>query len=389
MLRVQLKNEIDEIQNQEVVKDWTDGLSKNGKLNYLRALAEFSMVTQKTPKEMLTIAYDEAEKRIPPWELSIKEWFKEYEDHCIECNRSKATRDIRRGIIKSFFHSNDITTPKESTKRRNNKNKFKIKNQRPGLTKEVIKSALDSCRTLRLRAIILTQTSSGLSVADVVNLKLEDFQDGLIRIDEEKEICMFKLRRQKTDKRFITFISFEAVEAIKNYIKTERKPEYKDEHLFLNFFRDKKITEDMVQKDFRVLNNRMKNEQKESGAYRKITSHMFRKFFNTQLTNAGMTYEIRKHMMGHVLPNKVDDSYYLENSSELKDIYLTHIGRLTINPTKTLTIETDGYKSLKNENLKLKDEIEAKIEQDKLRDAEVESLKVIVSEMMKKMENRT
>ena len=174
--------------------------------------------------------------------------------------------------------------------------------------------------------------------------------------------------RQKTGREFSTFISFEAVESIKTYLKTERRGYTPDDFLFSNFYQNKQLTADLVQKDFRVLNERLNNKQKELGAYRVITSHMLRKFFNTQLTNANITYEIRKHMMGHVLPNKVDNSYYLENPDELFDAYLKHIGVLTINPTKTITLESKEYAEIIAQNQQLKEEMlqlkEEKIDKD-------------------------
>lgn len=362
MIKVNLKDTINEIQTQKVVKKWMDGLSEGSKLNYLKALAEFVMITELTPQELLTIAYKEEEERVPPWERTIDEWFAKYEEHCIQCNRSKATRNTRTSIIKTFFHMNRITTPSMLSKRRNNNNEFKIKNKRQGLTKETIKMALDGCRRLRLKAIILTQVSSGLSVSDVVKLKIKDFNQGLIQVDEKNEICMFHIKRQKTDKEFTTFISVEAVEMIKKYLEIERPAYIPNDYLFSNHFRNQKITEDILQKDLRALNTLLNNEQEEKGAFRDITSHMFRKFFDTQLTNKGMPEEIREHMMGHVLRDKVRDAYYIANPIELQDIYFKYMEYLTVNPTKTLTIESREYKELKEHYEKDSQEKAAEIE---------------------------
>lgn len=335
MLRVELVKSKRKIEKEKEVIDWLYGLEETSEINYLNALAEFCKVVDKSPKELLEQSFKEIEDRTPPWKLQINEWFSEYEAHCISNNRAKPTRDMRTGVIKNFFHFYKITTPKNNNRRRNKTHNLKVKNKRPALTKKDIKRALSSSRTLRLKAIILIQASSGLAISDVINLKIKDFQEGLKDVVEGKQICQFHLRRQKTDKEFYTFISFEAVESIKEYLETERKEYGSEDFIFSNTFRNKPVTTDMIQKDFRVLNERLKNIQKESGAYRAITSHMFRKFFNTQLSNAGMTYEIRKHLMGHVLPHKVDNSYYLENPNELYNAYIKNIGSLTISPTKS------------------------------------------------------
>jgi integrase len=360
MVKVELIKIKRDIKKEKVVIDWLEGLEENSELTYLSALAEFCKVIDKTPKELLEQSFNEIEERKAPWELQINEWFYEYEAYCVRIDRAKPTRDIRTSIAKNFFHFYKIPTPKINTRRRNKTNNLRVKNKRPALTKEDIKRALSSSRTLRLKAIILTQASSGLAISDVVKLKIKNFQEGLKDVGEGKQICQFHLRRQKTDKEFYTFISFEAVESIEEYLKTERKEYGSEDFIFSNAFRNKPVTEDLIQKDFRVLNKRLKNVPKEPGAYRAITSHMFRKFFNTQLTNSGMTYEIRKHMMGHVLPNKVDNSYYLENTDELLAAYLKNIGSLTINPTKTITLESKEFSEVQKQLKESKKEHELK-----------------------------
>lgn len=64
--------------------------------------------------------------------------------------------------------------------------------------------------------------------------------------------------------------------------------------------------------------------------FNKATSHMLRKFFNTQLINAGMAEEIREHMMGHKLKDRVSDAYFLANPEELRKSYLRHIEYLNV-----------------------------------------------------------
>lgn len=269
MIRIQLKETIDKIRDEDVVVKWLDGLAEGSKYNYLRDLAEFTKVTQKTPKELLDIAFKEEENRIPPWERSINEWFKAYEDHCVKYNRSKATRNGRTSVIKGFFHFYKLSTPQSLTRRKKT-DKLIIKNKRPALTKIDIKKALSVARTSRIKAIMLTQASSGLSIADVVKLRIYDFYDGLIEISPGKQICKLHLNREKTGREFTTFLSYEAVETIKNYIESERQYEdspYLFQKLYLNNRnQDPQLTEDLIQKEFRVLNGRLNNEQKEEGA---------------------------------------------------------------------------------------------------------------------------
>jgi hypothetical protein len=72
---------------------------------------------------------------------------------------------------------------------------------------------LDVCKSFKFKAIILAQASSGLSIVDVVNLKIKDFKEGLIELDDIK-ICRLTLKRNKTNVKFTTFLSDEAITAI-------------------------------------------------------------------------------------------------------------------------------------------------------------------------------
>lgn len=350
MILIPLKETVDKIKDQKVVKDYVNPLAEKSKPTYLRALAEFCIVTGKTPKELLEIAFEEIQVRKPPWEQSIKDWFITYEKHCKTNKRSLATRNSRFGVIKGFFHFYEIPTPTQ-TQRKTRKHNLKIKNNRPALTKKKIKTAINTCSTQRLKAIILIQSSSGLSVADVVNLQIKDFFNGLVTIDEKIEICKLHLNREKTDKEFTTFLSFEAVEAVKNYINTERK--YESKYLFLKHHLkretdDPQLNEYLVEEDYRVLNEKLNNVQKEKGAFRDITSHMCRKFFSTQFTHSEMGYEPRKHMMGHVVRG-VDGSYYVPDQDELQELYIKYMNKITITPTKTFTVESKEYKELRKQ----------------------------------------
>lgn len=61
------------------------------------------------------------------------------------------------------------------------------------------------------------------------------------------------------------------------------------------------MTTTALQAAYRQLNKSLEWEQEEKGRFRKATSHMMRKFFNTQLINAGMPEEIREHFLWDTL----------------------------------------------------------------------------------------
>jgi len=351
-----------QIEHEQVIQDYLDDLSERAYLMYLLTLAEFCKLTQKTPIELLEIAETEQENRTPPRELSIRKWLKQYEELNHELGRSGATYENRVSVIKGFFLENEIDVPKKRhSKRKKSKEKFKIKNKRKALTRGDILEAVDNCRTRRQKAMILTQVSSGLAIADLIRLRLKDYEKGLTSIGEpgsKQSICMFHFEegRQKTGIEFYTFISFEAVDAIDDYLKHERKPHFKTPYLFTNVFEDRKVSEFAFQEDLRKLNKRLGHKHNVDGLFRPITSHMFRKFFNTQLANTEMSYEARKTMMGHVIPG-VDDNYYLQHPDDLKKLYVKYMPVLLVYKYESVNIVTTDEKvQEQDKKIRLQDE---------------------------------
>lgn len=366
---VSLKSFIKEIEGLNVVKEWLKDLSPSSKSSYRSALADFCIVNNIKPDEMLEIIYQEEEERLPAWERSINKWFTKYDEHCKEKNRTKGTRDNRRTIVNGFIGFHGLTQYSSKGGRRKT-NEFKEANKRDALTKDDIKNMLEACKTWKMKAIILIQSSSGLSGVDLINLKVKDFQEGLKEVYDKKsrktkKICRLHLTREKTKKEFITFLSEEAVEAVEKYLELGRKEPKPDEPLISNKkYQGKQIHQVTLHQAYRNINEYLGWTNEERGRFRKATSHMMRKFFNTQLVYAGMPEEIREHFMGHTLDDKVRDAYFLENEEELQKVYLNYMDKITIRTVKppiTLSEYTEmktDQEDLRQENAKLKTELE-------------------------------
>ena len=331
---VELKKFSDEIKDIGVVKSWLNNLSKNSRVNYIYAIAEFCKVNNVSPDEMLEIIYREEEERVPSWNRSINKWFEAFDEYCKENKRTKSTRDNRRTIVNAFISYHGL--PKHVSKGgRRRFHGLKEPNKREVLKKEDIKELLNASKTWKMRAMILAQLSSGLTGIDLINLKIKEFEEGIKEIYDDngylRRVCMLHLIRQKTDKEFTTFFSEEAVIAIEKYLELERVEPESNDALFSSY---KKIGSHMktssLQMSYRYLNNYLGWEQEDRGRFRKATSHMMRKYFNTQLINAGMPEEIREHMMGHVISNKVQDAYFLADPQELLKVYLKYMEFVTI-----------------------------------------------------------
>jgi len=363
MQRADLKNTIDQIKREEVVQKWLKGLKESTKKPYLTALADFCVVTNKNPTKLLNITYQEQENRIPPWELQIDQWFVAYKDYCYERNYSKQTCQGRRAIVSSFFHMFKINTPTNLVRRE--KDKLIVKNERKGLIKQDIIDAINAAKSFKLKALILTQATSGMAQIDVLKLALKQFENGLIDIGNGCKICKISMRRTKTNQEHITFIGFEAVDLIQKYLQHERG-EYDPEWALFSAKKGikKAFTANGYNSAIKRLNKRLGWENNK-WLFGKLTTHMFRKFFETQLTDSGMVDEHLRHFMGWKPKDPLKQKYYLANSEELQKSYIQHLGYLCLNDVDTLTIESKEYKELKE-----------KYEKDaKARDDELEKLR--------------
>ncbi|MGO9387904.1 MAG: tyrosine-type recombinase/integrase [Methanobacterium sp.] len=337
------------VKQDPVFLNWKHGLSEGAEVQYGYALADFCIAIGKKPDEILKICKKELE--VPFWERSINSWFPKYDDYCQSIDRARKTRNFRRGLILNFFHFNRIETPRPSKREAR---KFRTANKRKLPSKEEYKIFLNGCNTIKQKAIILTQISSGLSNSDVCNLNVGQFKNGL----DNNDVCYLHLFRKKTEIEFTTFLSPEAVEAINTYLTTEREDLKNNQPLFT---KHKTKNQPLKPKSIGFIYKRNSDKlgwDKGGNTFRKITGHMSRKWFNTQLTMAGMPEEIREHFMGHKMQNNVKDAYFLGNPDDLKRVYIQYLPHITINPTKTFVVEDEGYKSLKNENTNLRKELD-------------------------------
>lgn len=366
---VELKDTIEEIECMAPVKRWIKGIRYNTQRLYLSALAEFCIVNELDPQKILDTIRKEEEERIPVWERSVDKWFENYDEHCINEKRSIRTRNVRKTAVSGFISYNELPTYSKKGNRRR-LNDFNEPNERKALTKKDVRKMLETSKTWKVKAIILFQASSGISGADLVEMKVKDFKKGVIEVYDKKarknrKICMIKRKRVKTGEKFTTFLSEEAVEAIDKYLELERVDPKPNDALFSNGKNSgepmKSIT---LHSAYRNLNKYLGWKTEEKGQFRRITPHMMRKFFNTQMVNAGMPEEIREHFMAHKLKDKVRDAYFLANPKELQKVYVEYMGFITIRkikPPVTMSefteLKTDS-ENLMEENKRLQKELD-------------------------------
>lgn len=233
------------------------------------------------------------------------------------------------------------------------------------MKKEDIKELLNASKTWKMKAMIIAQLSSGLTGVDLLNLKVEDFKEGIREVYDDngylRRVCMLYLFKQKTDKEFTTFFSEEAVIAIEKYLELERVNPKADDSLFSSYKTSgSHIKTQTLQMAYRQLNNYLGWKHEERGRFCKATSHMMRKYFNTQLINAGMPEEIREHFMGHVISNKVQDAYFLADPEALLKVYLKYIDYVTIEKREVTSDDLRSDQAVNNSKI---NELESIIKQ--------------------------
>lgn len=386
----------DNIRSVTEVEDWIKRLRAAGRkpkteVSYLTGLVKYMEYTGMTPAELLEEAETEEAQRIPMRKRkSIKsiEGFQAYlEKHGTSPNTA---RNALNGAL-SFYRNSYLEIPKLVVGRRTVEPMPK-NNKRLG--KENIKEILKYCDPLE-KALVLVGVASGLSAADIINLRVRDFVDNY---DPETGITTLDLIRIKTKVRFVTFLNPEASNAVRDYLTyRERQPNRIDDErlsqtekqrmthpngwLFVNkhvpdAYLDIQPEENYTTEEGLAIwqereNLRQFNDnsfphlyaalsakcQKSTpnGTWNVVRSHNMRKLFKTILTNKGMSHFDADRMMGHKM-NAVDSAYNEIYIADMREKYRQHMHWLTIQEHVDVSVSpafielNDKFDELKKES---------------------------------------
>lgn len=164
------------------------------------------------------------------------------------------------------------------------------------LTKEEIKSIIESADTAKSRLIMGFLYSTGLRVSEIVNLKSND-----INVDEK----MGYVRQGKGKKDRMFILSDKIIEQLKEF--RQKYPNYQ----FV--FSDKEpLTTRNIQKI-------IKHTATKAGIQKKITPHTFRHSFATHLLESGTDIRYIQELLGHSNLNTTQ-IYTHVSTEELKKI---------------------------------------------------------------------
>ncbi len=349
-----------ELKKDQIVNDWLGALNPKAhtERNYLLALQIYTDFLNKSPEDLITEA--EGEAGILMRQRHIKSYLINFRKYLQDSRAPTTIKSYTTGVI-SFYSSFDIELPK-LPRQKNRTSTLDKNNKVPN--KEDLAAVLKICDVLE-KAILLTGASSGLSAAEICNLKVKDFNY------DEDYITTLELTRQKTGVRFCTFLSPECTHAILDYLdfrnregKTKRCVQHEkqkvlsdENYLFIKRHipatfsaslddNERALDLESLVKLYRGISTKARKNTP-IGTWNYIRSHTTRKFFNSSLYNAGCQAWAVEYFMGHSM-NTTQAAYYRPDISKLKAIYKKFIPYLTIS-TNLDVLQSQEFQDLINE----------------------------------------
>lgn len=350
-----------------MISQWIASKKPNTERTFLMHMQIFTDWINKTPTELIEEAEAEVENGVLMRKRKIVKYLTDYRKFLEERKLAPLTIKGRVNGVCAFYKHFYIEIPKRPQSTEKAKPLIQHK-EIP--TKEDLQEVLSHCDKLE-KAILLVGVASGLAVAEITELKVSDFKNGY---DKETEITTLKLRREKVNYDFITFLTPEASRAVIDYlnyrnrkVKTEQQKREnqlkkqrvtrKDGYLFIcrkvpdEFLKKKdeslrKLDEKTIMNMYRQLSE---DSQKSSefGVWNLIRSHNLRKYFNSALKNAGAGNFYVEFWMGHTL-DSTQDSYFIPDAEKLKEIYKQYMPYLTIQKELNV-VESPEFKKITEE----------------------------------------
>ena len=335
-------------------------LSPNTKNLYNIALNSYSNFLGEPLAQLLEEAETEEDEGIRWKKRSIKKHLINYRNFLFN-NYIKSTAKMYMTVVKTFYNHFEIELQKLPTVSEKNLKENPPVQFEDIPTKNVIKDCCNVASPI-MKSILLFMSSSGCARRETLNLTIHDFieatkeyhnssniRDVIQELHEEDTIVpTFYIRRQKTNKHYYTFCSPEAVKSILQYFNTIDKQLHEDDKLFM-------INERTFSRKFKELNTTLNYGKR--GTHYKFTSHMLRKYHATTLNNLPYFKDSEINFMQGRVPEHVTGIYLQQDPKILKEKYIQSLNHLQVFWDSTsITIESDEYKKVVNENNNLKKE---------------------------------
>lgn len=307
-----------------------------------------------TADELLNEARNDRKSDASPVEYMYVRRLSKYKKYLLNRIGKKTGKPLSPGTVHTYFSDMvgfyehfGFTVPRAARKIIYEDTDSKVKTHTGvAVNKQTITEMLEKADVLE-KALILAQVSSGLSNADLVNLRVGQFKSGR----HPSGITVLKdLRRQKTRNtspiKFITFFSKEATEAIDEYLDYRNTPPVHKTHNSMVSYQKRKVTSDNNYLFVKKKIGEPVAGARDSDAYRKLSTtsllamyrklhpptgdsfdwndvrgHLLRKYFSNVLTRRDVQTDYAETMMGHSLGGS-RDFYHLPDIDKLIEAYL-------------------------------------------------------------------
>src|SRR5665647_1329899 len=200
-----------DLKDDSIITIWLDIIRKKPKTveNYLMGFQKYLELTGLTPEQLLNEAEEDEAHNLNMRRRKILTRLLEFRKY-LEANYAPTSVRNYLNCVNSFYRAYYVTVPKLMGNQEAEPRKENVKQ----ITKDDIRDVLKVAGVLE-KAIVLVGVSSGLAEADIMNLKVRDFNDGR---DDETGITTLKLTRVKTGIKFVTFLTPEVSNSVLDYL---------------------------------------------------------------------------------------------------------------------------------------------------------------------------
>lgn len=281
--------------------------------NALIALDQLCVHSRKEPQELARLSSAQASRAVQA-----------FVDKLHDDGKSIRYLNVLLDYYKPFFVANGFKNGKELDLERYRQPARYRKTKEYIPTPEEVRNMAFASKVLRNRAIILTLYMSGLRLHTLVALVYKDVKSELESNNKIVKLPVYpemKERHPDACKGMIPYYSYvgdPALQAIRDYIKTERPDIKPSEPLFCatstNIAYD--IRRNMII-DGRSIEKMVKTAAKNAGIeeWKHVTPHCLRKAFEFAMRSSKLDPDDREFLMGHILPG-TKDAYYAKDKIE-------------------------------------------------------------------------
>lgn len=348
------------------INTWLTGIDAKPKtaVLYKKTIGGFCEFLEQPTEKIIKSYISEIKEGLLMPERSIFHDVPRYLDSLKKRNLSPKTIHTYKAAVKSFFKYYYIEFPNI----KNGKVKPLEANANRFLTKDQVKHVLDYTVHIRNKAIILVMATSGMAANEIINLKV-----GQISFDKD-DIGTIRLRREKVQYDYFTFLSPEAVKLLKEYWKERErrldKKLSKTDYCFTTRY-ENGMNIQVFMNTFQDIARRAGYEKGTKKRYCDIRSHAFRKFFSNSMQQAGMPRDDVDSLLGHV-PDGTDQAYFGNDIDILKEKYIKHLPAITLAETIEInTVDAEQFEAQAAELAELRAAQKKSEEREKERDAQM------------------